>query len=750
MDFTHLSEDEKINGIKMTSVPQYIREKAYLTDFSETLAQLAEMIIQLGVNLSLDPDEALEWARKLQQSISQSEFDSWVATLLDGGPSLFFETKAALVATHPNGAPGVALVRETDPAKIYVWNGSAWEDFGDYQGIEIKDESISTNKLADEVVTSRKLARNSVTHDKADFIISGEPSKNLFDKSKAVIGYRLDSTDGVTPVPSSAYAYVQNIPVKKNSDLFRNSAGGIFVFDENGNSVVRMGNGTTDATFNSGEGTLVSFNMPLSDIDNIMLEYGKVGTSYEEYREPSKELDTSIKINFESLELEQLQDIYTAGSGISIENGVISNTQDNSETSNKYYQVVGEDSFRIFQKLGRKDFVGYLYGAYGGENYMRMLDIAIFEIKEGAETSERYDLISGAMDSTSTDHHYTTTVGTKIGLTFRGTSLTLNHLTRIDGGLWKVTLDGVEYPSISTWNETQVFKSTKIADGLTNSQHNIVLEFVGSDPNNPPKHLSTGADTTARGWIYYPNTFVFTETSGGAYHFEEKGLIATKTSNKDFAITVEPIDISGEAQFFPLHSGNDTTNVVSKHLTIDGEDIDLTVPTDILPFENGAFSENLESKMTYETETRAEGYILWKFEENQINQEFELTFLKPTTLRNGYVFMLPVPYDILDKVKTNKREVTSRDGEAMGTATYFDNVATDTFRMLYSGEYKDFYLEAGMTNHSHGLSRLWLQRRDTSLFKLYPQPFLNTEVLVGDKIFFDGYFRVGKIKGINI
>ena len=148
MDFSRISEDEKINGIKITNVPKYIREKAYLTDFSETLAQLAEMIIQLGVNLSLDPDGALEWARKLQESVSQSEFDSWVATLLDGGPSLFFETKAALVATHPNGAPGVALVRETDPAKIYVWNGTAWEDFGDYQGIEVKDGTITLEKLA--------------------------------------------------------------------------------------------------------------------------------------------------------------------------------------------------------------------------------------------------------------------------------------------------------------------------------------------------------------------------------------------------------------------------------------------------------------------------------------------------------------------------------------------------------------------------------------------------------------------------
>ena len=155
-DFSHLTSDELIKGIKALDLPDYIRSKAYGIDVRETLAQMTEMTIQLGINMGLSPDEALKWARKLQESVSQSEFDSWVATLLDGGPSLFFETKAALVAKYPNGAPGVALVRETDPAKIYVWNGTSWEDFGDYQGIEVKEGSIVTSKLADKAVTAER------------------------------------------------------------------------------------------------------------------------------------------------------------------------------------------------------------------------------------------------------------------------------------------------------------------------------------------------------------------------------------------------------------------------------------------------------------------------------------------------------------------------------------------------------------------------------------------------------------------
>ncbi|WP_342994250.1 BppU family phage baseplate upper protein [Enterococcus faecium] len=101
---------------------------------------------------------------QLATMMTQTEFDSWVATLLDGGPSIFFDTYNQLVTEYPQGAAGVALIRETDPSRIYIWNPieTYWEDFGAYQGLEPKDGTITKSKLASTVADGSDLMASGV------------------------------------------------------------------------------------------------------------------------------------------------------------------------------------------------------------------------------------------------------------------------------------------------------------------------------------------------------------------------------------------------------------------------------------------------------------------------------------------------------------------------------------------------------------------------------------------------------------
>lgn len=273
MDLTHLTPDEKINGIGSLKVPNYLRNKVHGQDVREIMAQLAEMIIQLGINLGLDPDDALEWARKLQESVSQSEFDSWVATLLDGGPSLFFETKAALVANYPNGAPGVALVRETDPAKIYVWNGSSWEDFGDYQGIEIADGSITSKKIANGAISANKLSIVEVT------------SKNKFNPESVELGILLaDGTVGTSSGSTVFYTsdfmrFNPNEVVTTNLNLQSSAA-----YDRSGRKISVTLNTLHTQVIMPSNGYYLKVTRPEDRINEFMVVSGEMPSTYDPFR----------------------------------------------------------------------------------------------------------------------------------------------------------------------------------------------------------------------------------------------------------------------------------------------------------------------------------------------------------------------------------------------------------------------------------------------------------------------------------
>ena len=72
-DFSHLTTDELIKGIKALDLPDYIRSKAYGIDVRETLAQMTEMLMQLAYNQGMDPQQAKDWVSKLNNKIDKGE-----------------------------------------------------------------------------------------------------------------------------------------------------------------------------------------------------------------------------------------------------------------------------------------------------------------------------------------------------------------------------------------------------------------------------------------------------------------------------------------------------------------------------------------------------------------------------------------------------------------------------------------------------------------------------------------------------
>lgn len=88
---------------------------------------------------------------ELSQKLGVTEFEEWANSIANGRPTLFYSSLADLQLAHPNGAEGVALTNDTNPPTIYVWNGSSWQNFGEYTGTSLQDYQVNVRNLSSRV-----------------------------------------------------------------------------------------------------------------------------------------------------------------------------------------------------------------------------------------------------------------------------------------------------------------------------------------------------------------------------------------------------------------------------------------------------------------------------------------------------------------------------------------------------------------------------------------------------------------------
>ena len=108
-DFSHLTTDELIKGIKALDLPDYIRSKAYGIDVRETLAQMTEMLMQLAYNQGMTPQQAQDWVSQLNNKIikgqvTMNDLTQEVKEALTGGSVAVVGVDAVDTVNVKNGA----------------------------------------------------------------------------------------------------------------------------------------------------------------------------------------------------------------------------------------------------------------------------------------------------------------------------------------------------------------------------------------------------------------------------------------------------------------------------------------------------------------------------------------------------------------------------------------------------------------------------------------------------------------------
>ena len=155
-DFSHLTSDELINGIKALNIPDYIRTKSYGIDVRETLAQMTEMLMQLAYNQGMNPQQAQDWVSQLNNKITKGQ-----VTMSDLSQEIKEAFTGGAVAVVGEGAVGTiniqnAAVTNSKLSDYYnsrdrIYNSSNLNDFTK-EGLWFKPSGANPLNLPTEII----------------------------------------------------------------------------------------------------------------------------------------------------------------------------------------------------------------------------------------------------------------------------------------------------------------------------------------------------------------------------------------------------------------------------------------------------------------------------------------------------------------------------------------------------------------------------------------------------------------------
>lgn len=349
---------------------------------------------------------------------------------------------------------------------------------------------------------------------------------------------------------------------------------------------------------------------------------------------------------------------------------------------------------------------------------------------------------TGVWNETGT--YYTTEVGATMKLSFFGSKLVFKHFSDTRGGVWEFVIDGDSDNkiTISTYGTENSIKYTTVFEDTKNVNHVVVATFKGDDPLNPP------SSSPSRGWC---------GTVGGTT-FDIYKAIKTNTSiveplstasNKEFAFKIKKNGTNNPTYFVPYHGTETAFKINDPTFIINGIEVALkdndigNMWSDVKDFK---VIQSLYARVPETPENLLKINCIHSFKnDGTVNIDLKTEALTDTFIESGYGMMFPVWTGFSNIILTgfnNKYETIKTDY----SVTYLEkeNDKCNSFISLNNSTFKDMFMCVTVNNPKLSLRQneidketrkeymTWIEHRDSTLQKLYPQVFKNTVFKAGD------------------
>ncbi|MGX5389569.1 hypothetical protein [Bacillus thuringiensis] len=431
-----------------------------------------------------------------------------------------------------------------------------------------------------------------------------------------------------------------------------------------------------------------------------------------------------------------------------------------------YTRMLGDRTLDVLVQLRGNKVAHYTLRKDTKDDYVKLEDCAISNVSVVAQKVHaiNYKSDTGAMQKVNPPNYYTTTVGDTFTFTFDGTGFDFQHFTDNRGGLWEFKVDGTVVKTISTHihavptNELKVnYGIRPVARSLAKGTHIVIATFKGDDPANAP---ASGANT-ARGWVKNDTGYAQAAEAHKTALLYDDLLNPVKEidllvpfSNKEFAFRMKPNGSSVNAEWIPEHSVA-TVFKVSQKMYIDDQEItswiaDTTVKeaqmVRAVQLMRGFHPSDLTTAL-------CEIYSVHTVTHKGVTFDIKIRWLKDTFIEDGYVAMLPGsrPFveklvdatgQSLDTIASDNSFNDIPNGEKITSYAMFNTTGTD-----YVVAMKINHIHASLRKGQTGLRNplVWLQHRDATLQKLYPQVYKNYTAKAGETHQFSATYYVGEL-----
>ncbi|MBW3492301.1 BppU family phage baseplate upper protein [Bacillus sp. FDAARGOS_1420] len=434
-------------------------------------------------------------------------------------------------------------------------------------------------------------------------------------------------------------------------------------------------------------------------------------------------------------------------------------------SSNMYTRIVGDRTLDILIPLRGNKVAHYTLRKDTKDDYVKLEDCAISNLSVIAQkvNAINYTSDTGAVQKANLPNYYTTTVGDTFTFTFEGTGFDFQHFTDNRGGVWEFKVDGHVIKTVSTHmnavpsNELKVnYGIRPVARGLAKGTHTVVATFKGDDPANPP----VGGANTSRGWVKNDTGYVQAAEAHKTALLYDDLLNPVKEvdllvpfSNKEFAFRMKPNGSSVAAEWIPEHRAA-TVFKTSQKMYVDDKEITSWGPETTI--KEAQMVRAVQSMKGFHpsdlTNALCEIYSVHTVTNQGVTFDIKVKWLQDTFIEDGYIAMLPGSRPFVEKLvdatgksfETLVADNSSKDivnGEKMASYAMLNKERDYVVAMKINNV--NASLRKGQTGLRNPL--VWLQHRDTTLQKLYPQVYKNCVVKAGETHPFSATYFVGEL-----